>query len=129
MSHSIACSYGSKIRAIAVLSGALLSGCAGGTAPVAYYGEHGVGDATLPFASGEALRDHWVTTNGCTPQTAKTTTSGSGTHVVTNYAGCSAGHPVEWVAFDGPHEPLATDRGQNTPWTPAAVWTFWSQFF
>jgi poly(3-hydroxybutyrate) depolymerase len=96
---------------------------------VAYYGEHGVGDSVLPFSAGEALRDHWVATNGCRPQTPRTTTSGSGTHVETVYTGCSAGHPVVWYAFDGPHEPLATDRGAGKPWTPEAVWAFWSQFF
>jgi poly(3-hydroxybutyrate) depolymerase len=111
-----------------VLSGALLSGCAGGTQPVAYYGEHGVSDTVLPIASGRSLRDHFVQVNGCTAQNPPEPAAGSGTHIKTQYSNCSAGHPVTWIAFDGPHEPLATDRNAKSPWTPNEVWEFFSQF-
>ncbi len=47
MSYSLACSRPNVFRAVAVLSGNQLSGCAGGNDPVAYYGQHGVHDKTL----------------------------------------------------------------------------------
>jgi poly(3-hydroxybutyrate) depolymerase len=110
-----------------VLSGALLSGCAGGSVPVAYYGQHGVGDTVLPIASGRQLRDHYVSVNGCKSMSPQEPASGSGTHIKTQYSNCSTGHPVTWIAFDGPHEPLASDRGKSE-WTSDEVWSFFSQF-
>jgi poly(3-hydroxybutyrate) depolymerase len=68
MSFSLACSRPTVFRAVAVFSGAQLSGCSGGTEPVAYMGLHGLGDTVLGIAQGRALRDRFVRNNGCTAQ-------------------------------------------------------------
>ncbi|WP_373291565.1 alpha/beta hydrolase family esterase, partial [Sphaerisporangium melleum] len=41
MSYSLACSRATVFRAVAVQSGGVLSGCSGGTQPIAYMGIHG----------------------------------------------------------------------------------------
>ena len=41
-----------SFRAVAVLSGANLSGCNGGTQPVAYFGIHGIHDSVLNISNG-----------------------------------------------------------------------------
>ena len=68
MSYALACARPTVFRAVAVYSGANLSGCSGGTQPVAYIGMHGIGDNVLPIASGRSLRDQFVRNNGCTAQ-------------------------------------------------------------
>lgn len=68
MSYALACSRATVFRAVAVYSGANLSGCNGGTQPIAYMGLHGLRDNVLPISSGRELRDSFVRTNGCTPQ-------------------------------------------------------------
>jgi len=115
---------------VVVYSGANLSGCQGGTQPVAYFGIHGLRDTTLPIAQGRALRDQFVRNNGCSPQNPPEPAQGSLSHIVTWYSGCKAGYPVVWGAFDGPHAPNAVD-GSADPyapgaksWTQAEVWKF-----
>lgn len=68
MSYALACSRATVFRAVAVYSGANLSGCSGGNQPIAYMGLHGLRDNVLPIASGRELRDTFVRANGCTPQ-------------------------------------------------------------
>lgn len=128
MSYALACARPEVFRAIAVMSGANLSGCSPGTQPVAYYAQHGVSDNVLPFTLGEQIRDTFVKDNGCVSENPPSPTPGSGTHIKTVYNGCSSGHPVWWIAFDGPHEPLATDAGASASWTPGQIWSFLSQF-
>ncbi|KAF2792878.1 carbohydrate esterase family 1 protein [Melanomma pulvis-pyrius CBS 109.77] len=130
MSYSVACTLGKQFRAVAALSGGPLSGCEGGTDPVAYYGQHGVVDSVLPIALGRQLRDTFVKNNGCTSQQPSEPASGSKTHIVTKYAGCSTGKPVWWTAFDGDHTPTPADTGANktSTYTGTAVWDFFSQF-
>lgn len=131
MSYALACARPTVFRAVAVYSGANLSGCAGGTQPVAYIGMHGIGDNVLPIASGRALRDQFVRNNGCTAQNPPEPSSGSHTHIVTAYSGCRAGYPVVWAAFDGGHDPGPRDgctcSGWQT-WTSGEVWKFITQF-
>ena len=131
MSYALACARPTVFRAVAVYSGANLSGCSGGTQPVAYIGMHGIGDNVLPIASGRALRDQFVRNNGCTPQNPPEPASGSHTHIVTAYSGCRAGYPVVWAAFDGGHDPGPRDgctcSGWQT-WTSGEVWKFITQF-
>ncbi|KAF2278234.1 alpha/beta-hydrolase [Westerdykella ornata] len=130
MSYSIACTLSKEFRAVAVQSGALLSGCAGGTEPVAYYAQHGVSDQVLPIASGRQLRDNFVKVNGCTAQQAPEPAKGSKQRIVTKYTGCKDDKPVWWTAFDGDHTPVNSEGGssrENT-WTYKAVWEFFSQF-
>jgi poly(3-hydroxybutyrate) depolymerase len=131
MTYEIACSRPTVFRAVAVYSGAQLSGCDGGKQPIAYLGIHGVSDGTCNIAGGRSLRDTFVKNNGCTAQDPPEPTAGSQTHVCTKYQGCSAGHPVEWCAFDGGHTPGNVDGGGDDgakTWTKAEVWKFFTQF-
>ncbi|MFJ4482598.1 cellulose binding domain-containing protein [Streptomyces longwoodensis] len=131
MSYALACSRATVFRAVAVQSGGELSGCNGGTQPVAYLGVHGLRDNVLAISGGRAMRDRFVRNNGCTPQNPPEPAQGSLTHRVTSYAGCSAGHPVTWAAFDeghiaAPQDGAPGDSGRT--WVPQVVWTFFTQF-
>ena len=132
MSYSIACSRANVFRAVAVYSGATLSGCSGGTQPIAYMGIHGISDTVLNISQGRALRDRFVSNNGCTAQNPPEPGQGSRTHIVTAYSGCRSGYPVVWAAFDGGHTPGPIDgcsgcQGWQT-WTSGEVWKFFTQF-
>jgi len=132
MSYALACSRATVFRAVAVYSGANLSGCSGGNQPIAYMGLHGLRDNVLPIQSGRDLRDTFVRNNGCTPQNPPEPAYGSLTHIITTYSGCRSGYPVVWAAFDGAgHDPGpidgSTGDGWRT-WTSAAVWQFFTQF-
>ncbi|WP_426506348.1 ricin-type beta-trefoil lectin domain protein [Dactylosporangium sp. McL0621] len=134
MSYALACARSTVFRAVAVYSGGQLSGCSGGTQPIAYIGIHGIRDNVLPISLGRGLRDTFVRNNGCTPQNPPEPTQGSLTHIVTYYSGCRSGYPVVWAAFDGGHAPNAVD-GTADPyapgeksWTRPVVWNFFTQF-
>ncbi|MCF6526072.1 ricin-type beta-trefoil lectin domain protein [Streptomyces sp. JJ36] len=131
MSYALACSRATVFRAVAVYSGANLSGCSGGGQPVAYMGLHGLRDNVLPISAGRELRDTFVRNNGCTPQNPPEPAQGSLTHIVTAYSGCDAGYPVVWAAFDGGHDPAPIDGstgGGWQTWTSGEVWRFFTQF-
>ncbi|RCG30263.1 poly(3-hydroxybutyrate) depolymerase [Sphaerisporangium album] len=132
MSYAIACARASVFRAVAVFSGAQLSGCSGGTQPIAYMGLHGITDNVLNISLGRSLRDTFVRNNGCTPQNPPEPSSGSRTHIVTAYSGCRSGYPVVWAAFDNGHMPGPVDgtyaESGVTTWTKGEVWKFFSQF-
>jgi len=132
MTYALACARPNVFRAVAVQSGGQLSGCSGGTQPVAYLGVHGIRDGVLNIAGGRTLRDRFVRNNGCAAQSPREPAQGSYTHVVTTYSGCSAGHPVVWAAFDeghiaAPHDGGPGDSGSST-WVPALAWQFFTQF-
>ncbi len=132
MTYALACARPAVFRAVAVYSGANLSGCSGGTQPVAYMGLHGIRDNVLSISSGRQLRDTFVRNNGCAPQNPPEPAYGSLTHIVTAYSGCRAGYPVVWAAFDGAgHDPGPIDGctcdGWRT-WTSGEVWKFFTQF-
>ncbi|MEU8211522.1 cellulose binding domain-containing protein [Micromonospora sp. NPDC049044] len=132
MSYAVACARPTVIRAVAVLSGANLSGCNGGTQPVPYFGIHGIYDSVLNISQGRSLRDTFVRNNGCTAQSPREPSRGSLTHITTTYTGCRAGYPVQWAAFDGDHTPSPVD-GSSSPndsrtWTSGEIWRFFSQF-
>ena len=132
MTYALACARPTVFRAVAVYSGANLSGCNGGTQPIAYMGLHGLRDNVLPISNGRALRDTFVRNNGCTPQNPPEPAQGSLTHIVTAYSGCKPGYPVVWAAFDGAgHDPGPIDGctcdGWHT-WTSGEVWKFFTQF-
>ena len=57
MSYELACARPDKIRAVAIISGAQLSGCDGGSKPVAYYGQHGTSDSVLNISMGRQIRE------------------------------------------------------------------------
>lgn len=130
MSFALACARANVFRAVAVYSGAQLSGCSGGSQPIAYMGIHGIGDTVLNISQGRALRDRFVRNNGCTAQNPPEPPQGSRTHIVTAYAGCRAGYPVVWAAFDGGHTPAPIDGGGEgwQTWTSGEVWRFITQF-
>ncbi|MFJ8687885.1 cellulose binding domain-containing protein [Micromonospora wenchangensis] len=134
MSYAIACARASTFRAVAVYSGGQLSGCNGGTQPIAYIGIHGLRDNVLPISTGRSLRDRFVRNNGCTPQNPPEPAQGSLTHTVTYYSGCRAGYPVAWAPFDGGHAPNAVDGTADVyapgekSWTRPVVWSFFTQF-
>ncbi|MFG3299616.1 cellulose binding domain-containing protein [Micromonospora chersina] len=132
MSYAIACARPTVFRAVAVQSGGQLSGCDGGSQPVAYLGVHGIRDGVLNISGGRTLRDRFVRNNGCAAQSPAEPAQGSLTHRVTTYAGCSAGHPVVWAAFDeghiaAPQDGATGDSGYRT-WVPGVVWSFFTQF-
>ncbi|GAA0592740.1 RICIN domain-containing protein [Streptomyces crystallinus] len=132
MSYALACSRANVFRAVAVMSGAEISGCGGGTQPIAYFGIHGVNDSVLNIGQGRSLRDRFVSNNGCTPQSPREPASGSRTHITTSFSGCRAGYPVQWAAFDGGHIPGPVDGSANesgvATWTKAEIWRFFAQF-
>jgi poly(3-hydroxybutyrate) depolymerase len=129
MSHALACARPDVFRGVALYAGAQLSGCAGGTTPIAYFHVHGVNDSVLNFAqSGVPLRDRYVALNGCTPQNPPAPAGNSGTHICTSYEGCSEGHPVRWCAHGGDHNPTEKDQGQSESWVPGEAWAFITQF-
>ncbi|KAK3995154.1 putative feruloyl esterase C [Cladorrhinum sp. PSN332] len=131
MSYSLACSLGKEIRAVAALSGnPQISGCAAGSEPVAYYGQHGTSDQVLPISGGRQMRDRFLKNNGCSSSTqeAPIPASGSNKRVKTVYSGCQADKPVVFVVFDGQHTPTPRETGAGETWVPAETWEFFKQF-
>jgi poly(3-hydroxybutyrate) depolymerase len=128
MSYSIACSRAKQFRAVAALSGAVLSGCEGGNDPIAYYGQHGIGDTGLPIERGQQMRDRFVKNNNCTVVTTAAPREGDGTMVKTEYKNCSSGYPVTWIAFDGAHTPQPRVKGENGTFSAVETWNFFKQF-
>lgn len=131
MSYALACARPTVFRAVVVYAGAQLSGCAGGTQPIAYFGIHGISDNVLNISLGRGLRDTFVRNNGCAAQSPREPGVGSRTHITTTYS-CRAGYPVQWAAFDGGHAPAPVegcgcDDGART-WTKTEAWRFISQF-
>lgn len=129
MSYSLACSRPNVFRGVAVMSGGQLSGCSGGTSPVAYLGIHGVSDNVLGIGGGRSLRDRFVANNGCTATNPREPSPGSGQHVKTQYSGCRSGYPVTWLAFDGGHWPGAVDGGGESgarSYVPGEIYSFFS---
>jgi poly(3-hydroxybutyrate) depolymerase len=127
MSNALACARPDKIRAVAVISGALLSGCDGGSQPVAYYGQHGTSDSVLNVAQGRQLRDRFVANNGCQRLQNEPQPNGQRS-VTTTYTGCKSGFPLVWTIHNGDHNPSQTDQGSNTPFAPGNTWNFFKQF-
>ncbi|KAL8344057.1 hypothetical protein RB601_004532 [Gaeumannomyces tritici] len=127
MSYAIACSLPKVFRAVGAQSGGAMSGCQGGSEPIAFYGQHGVaGD--LPIAQARQIRDRFIKNNGCTQQTFPTVSAGSGTHARVDYKGCKEGFPVTWIEYDGGHTPQPMDKGTKMTWAADETWRFFSQF-
>jgi poly(3-hydroxybutyrate) depolymerase len=112
------------IRAIAVYSGAQLSGSCKPTMPVAYYASHGTHDSVLNYDLGLTLAKNFASANGCTWATPTAVTSGN--HVCTDLMGCKTGYPEQFCSFNGDHTPDPSDGGMS--WEYANVWKFFSQF-
>ena len=131
MSYALACARPNEFRAVAAIAvPGEVSGCSGGSEPVAYMGIQGVNDS-MPQA--RAMRDKFVANNGCTPQNPPEPASGSATHITTAYEGCQEGYPVVWAAFDGGHQQGPVDgctgcESGAQSWVKNEVWEFFSQF-
>ncbi|GAA4409604.1 RICIN domain-containing protein [Actinokineospora soli] len=131
MSYALACARPAVIRAVATIGvPGPVSGCAGGTQPVAYLGMQGVSDS---MQNARAMRDRFVANNGCTPQNPPEPPQGSLTHITTAYSGCRAGYPVVWAAFDGGHQQGPVDgcagcESGARSWVKPEIWRFFTQF-
>ena len=55
MSYALACARANVFRAVAVYAGGQLSGCSGGSQPIAYLGIHGIGDPVLNISAGTVV--------------------------------------------------------------------------
>jgi poly(3-hydroxybutyrate) depolymerase len=132
MSFALACARPTVFRAVAVYSGGQLSGCSGGTQPIAYLAAHGLRDNVLNISGGRSMRDRFVGANGCAAQNPPEPAQGSLSHRTTTYTGCRTGYPVVWAAFDeghiaAPQDGAPGDSGSRT-WLPAETWRFFTQF-
>jgi len=114
------------VRAIAVYSGAQLSGNCTPTKPVAYFAAHGTHDSVLNYSQGVGLAQNFAKANGCTWATP--TEVQSGAHVCTNEMGCATGYPVEFCSFNGDHTPDPDNGQSGNSWVYQPVWDFFSQF-
>jgi poly(3-hydroxybutyrate) depolymerase len=144
MSYELACARAKVFRAAAIYEGGQLSGCDGGNDPIALWQLEGLTDGTVGMGMATPIRDRFVKNNGCTAQTPpQPPTPGTylnpGGHICTDYAGCSAGHPLRWCVSQSGHGPGPIDGNSDlynscaTPpktcstscpctWTPDDVW-------
>ena len=133
MSYALACARAKVFHAVVLYEGAQLSGCDGGNDPIGFMALAGLADQVTRIAPARAMRDRFVTNNGCTPQSPPEPSQGSLTHNCTSYSGCSDGHPVRWCAHGSGHTPAPVDGdptlvdGINT-WTPPEVWNWLTSF-
>ena len=129
ISYSIVCSLPKVFRAVGVLSGGTMSGCAGGgpKEPIAYYEQHGTKDQVLNVAMARGMRDAMIKLNGCKAVTPEQTPPAGG-HLKTVYEGCDPKYPLTWTIFDGQHTPSPKDTGASGTFTAGYVWEFFSQF-
>uniref|UniRef100_UPI00311CE1C1 Feruloyl esterase n=1 Tax=Sodiomyces alcalophilus TaxID=398408 RepID=UPI00311CE1C1 len=119
MSYALGCARANVFRAIAPIAGAQISGCSGGTSPIAFLGIHGTNDDVLPIAMGRQVRDRFLQNNGCQPKNAPEPGWGQGP-IKTEYS-CQPNYPVTWIAFSGGHDPNQSFVGRE-------IWDFFSQF-
>lgn len=115
MSNLVGCSRGNVVRAIAPVSGGMVTpgACTG---PVAAWLAHGDKDLTVATSEGSSARDRWLGTNKCA-----TTTKATSPSPCVTYDGCEAGRPVTWCLFSGGHYPLPA-------FTRQAIWDFFKGF-
>jgi poly(3-hydroxybutyrate) depolymerase len=114
-SYAIGCELGGIFRAIAPMSGAIMSGCKLSGKPVAMWASHGTSDSLVPVASGRQARDKILQQNHCGSQTTPIDPS-----PCVAYQGCDDGYPVTWCEWDGDHN--------RPPFGNSAVAAFFKQF-
>jgi poly(3-hydroxybutyrate) depolymerase len=144
MSYAIACARAKVFRGVAIFEGAQLSGCDGGNDPIALWQMVGLEDTVCGMGSATPIRDRFVKNNACTAQNPPQPPKGPpylnpGGHVCTDYAGCSAGHPVRWCVHQSGHGNAIVDGTNDLynscatapktcstscpcSWVPADVW-------
>ncbi len=115
------------VRAIAIYAVAYLSNSTNCKAskPVAYYASHGTNDSVLNYSGGVSIAQTWAGVDGCTWATPPQAT---GSHICTKLTGCTAGYPLEFCSFVGPHTAYPDSGNESSSWGPQEVWTFLSQF-
>ncbi len=150
MSYELACARAKVFRAAVIYEGGQLSGCDGGNDPIALWQTEGLTDTTVSMSLATPIRDRFVKNNGCTAQSPPQPPQpppylNPGGHVCTNYAGCSAGHPLRWCVHQSGHAPGPVDGTSDlynscaTPpkscsttcpctWTPDDVWSWLTSF-
>jgi poly(3-hydroxybutyrate) depolymerase len=148
MSYELACARATTFRGAAIYEGAQLSGCDGGNDPIALWQMVGLEDTTCGMNLATPIRDRFVKNNGCTAQSPPQPAKGPpylnpGGHVCTDYAGCSAGHPLRWCVHQSGHGNAIVDGTNDlynscaTPpktcstscpcsWVPDDVWKFFT---
>jgi len=114
-SYAIGCELGGIFRAIAPMSGALLSGCNLSGKPIAMWGSHGTHDSLVDISLGRQARDKILQQNHCGSQTTPVDPS-----PCVAYQGCDPGYPVTWCEWDGDHN--------RPPFGNTAVAAFFKQF-
>jgi polyhydroxybutyrate depolymerase len=114
-SYAIGCELGGLFRAIAPMSGALLSGCNLSGKPIAMWGSHGTSDSLVAIASGRQARDKILGLDHC-----GTATTAIDPSPCVSYQGCDQGYPVTWCEWDGDHN--------RPPFGNSAVAAFFKQF-
>ena len=114
-SYAIGCELGGLFRAIAPMSGALLSGCNLSGNPIAMWGSHGTHDSLVDISLGRQARDKILGLNHCGTDTKPTDPS-----PCVAYQGCDEGYPVTWCEWDGDHD--------RPPFGNTAVAAFFKQF-
>ncbi len=110
MSYELACSRAKVFHAAVIYEGGQLSGCDGGNDPIALWQTEGLTDTTVTMSLATPIRDRFVKNNQCTSQNPPQPPQPppylmTGGHVCTDYAGCSAGHPVRWCVHQSGHTP------------------------
>jgi poly(3-hydroxybutyrate) depolymerase len=125
MSYAIACARAKVFRGVAIYEGAQLSGCDGGNDPIALWQMVGLEDTVCGMGSATPIRDRFVKNNDCTVQNPPQPPKGPpylnpGGHVCTDYAGCSAGHPVRWCVHQSGHGNAIVD-GTNDLYNSCAT--------
>lgn len=150
MSYELACARAKVFHAAVIYEGGQLSGCDGGNDPIALWQTEGLTDTTVSMSLATPIRDRFVKNNGCTAQNPPQPPQpppylSSGGHICTNYAGCSADHPVRWCVHQSGHGPGPVDGSSDlynscaTPpktcsascpctWTPDDVWSWLTSF-
>ena len=117
MSFTIGCEMSDVFRAIAPMSGLLLTNCSGTGPAIAMWGSHGLDDPYFPIADGRAARDKILEQNHCLAPPASTPVSPS---PCKSYLGCDPGYPVTWCEWDGQHD--------IPEFASSAIATFFGQF-
>ena len=148
MSYELACARAKVFRAAAIYEGAQLSGCDGGNDPIALWQMVGLMDKTCDMKLATPIRDRFVKNNGCTVQNPPQPPEpppylSNGGHICTDYAGCSAGHPLRWCVHQSGHgnaivdgtadlyntcasPPKSCSSSCPCSWVPDDVWKFFS---
>jgi len=161
MTYEVACARAKVFRGAAIYEGAQLSGCDGGNDPIALWQMVGLTDSRCGVGGSACgncqdfatpIRNRFVKNNGCTVPAQEPPRPAApppylnpGGHVCTDYAGCSAGHPVRWCVHQSGHGNAIVDGTDDLynscatapktcstscpcSWVPADVWKWMNSF-